>query len=149
MIPTERLQFWKSFRIDISKLDLDAAIQKTNHLWSYSPFLKYYLSTDNVANWPDPWELIYENEYCDLARALGIVYTLYLTDHREYFENNIEIRIYRNMASGEVFNTVFIGSGKYVLNMIHDEVVNNEHIDASLRLVRTISFDELNLKNIH
>ena len=61
---------------------------------------------------------------------------------------DIEIRIYKNTGTGEQFNTVFIGDGKYVLNYIHDTVVNKVQIDKSLRLVRTINSDELGLKHI-
>ena len=34
-----------------------------------------YLAVDN---WPGPWELLVENNYCQLARGLGMVYTLQL-----------------------------------------------------------------------
>ena len=79
LTPQERMRFWLDFRKSISEIPIADAIEKTNHLWSYAPFLRYYLTTDDISKWPTPWELIYENEYCDLARALGIVYTLWLS----------------------------------------------------------------------
>ena len=146
LTPDERLRFWQNFRSDISQLDKEQAIGRIEHLWSYCPFVKYYLTTDNTENWPNPWELIYDNEYCDLAIALGIVYTYYLTDHGK--DSKLEIKIYKNRATGEQFNTVFIDGGKYVLNLVHDTVVNKTHIDSNLQLIRTIDSDELGLKNI-
>ena len=70
-------------------------------------------------------------------------------NHKDSFKDNIEIKIYKNRQTGELFNTVVIDSGKYVLNMIHDQVVNKEHIETSLTLVRTINSLELNLDKIH
>lgn len=144
--PDERLRFWQSFRSRISSLDKEQAIKEISHLWSYCPFVKYYLTTDNVKNWPNPWELIYDNEYCNLAIALGIVYTYYLSDHGQ--NSMIDIRIFKNRSSGEQYNTVFIDDGKYVLNLVHDTVVNKKHIESDLQLVRTITSAELELKHI-
>jgi hypothetical protein len=146
LTPTERLRFWQNFRSDVSQLGKDQAICQIEHLWSYCPYVRYYLTTDNTENWPGPWELIYDNEYCDLAIALGIVYTYYLSDHGK--DSQIEIKIYKNRSTGEQCNTVFIDDGKYVLNLVHDTVVNKTHIDSNLQLVRTITSDELRLKHI-
>jgi len=143
-MPYERLRLWFTFRKTLSQSDFITAVQKTCNLWSYAPFVKYYLTTDNIDNWPGPWELIYENTYCDLAKALGIVYTLYLTDHRP----DIEIRIYKDHSTKEQYNLVFIDGGKYVLNLLHDEVVNKEHVTKNLSLVRVINTESLKLNQL-
>jgi hypothetical protein len=139
--PCERLRYWQSFRNDLDQKSKSDAINDTHHLWSYAPYVAHYLTTDNIKVWPNPWELLYENYYCNLAKALGIVYTLYLTKHR----SDMEIRIYLDPASMEQYNLVFIDQGKYVLNYIHDEVVNSTQIDRSLQLKKVIPSTELGL----
>ena len=132
-LPSERLRTWHEFRKSISKKTLEQALADTQHLWSYAPYMTRYLTTDHVEEWPGPWELIYDNYYCDLAKALGIVYTIYLSDHKP----NLDIRIYSDPSTLELYNLVFVEEGKYVLNYIHDEVVNNTQIDKQLKEFQT------------
>lgn len=144
LLPSERLRCWHDFRKSISQKNFEEALKDTEHLWSYAPYVAHYLTTDNLKIWPGPWELIYENYYCNLAKALGIVYTLYLSSHRP----EIEIRIYNDPSTKEQYNLVFVDKGKYVLNYVHDEVVNKTHVDPNLKLVRTISAEELGLEKL-
>ena len=145
-LPSERLRSWHDFRKEINDLDLTSAIEKTNHLWCYAPFVNHYLTTDQIADWPGPWELLYENYYCDLAKALGMLYTLYLSDHKDDLE--MEIRIYINPDTKQTYNLVWINQGKYVLNLEYDEVVNKHYIDQRLKLKETISIKQLKLQTL-
>jgi hypothetical protein len=144
LFPHERLRWWQQFRQKISSLPLDAALEETENLWSYAPFVKNYLTTDNLDNWPDPWELLYENTYCSLAKALGIMYTVWLSDHG----TDPELRIYRDPITKENYNLVWFENGKYVLNYLHDQVVNKKQINKNLELIRIISSQELNLDRL-
>lgn len=146
LLPSERLRSWHDFRKEINDLDLTSAIEKTNHLWCYAPFVNHYLTTDQIADWPDPWELLYENYYCDLAKALGMLYTLYLSDHKDNL--TMEIRIYTNPDTKQTYNLVWINQGKYVLNLEYDEVVNKHYIDQRLKLKETISIEQLKLQTL-
>ena len=144
LYPSERLRCWQNFRSSLDKLSLAEAVNQTNHLWSFCPYQKYYLTLDMIDQWPGPWELLYENDYCDLAKALGIVYTLYLTVHRP----SMEIRVYNEPITKTQYNLVFIDKGKYVLNYDHDTVVNKTHVDKTLRLVKKITIEQLKLDQI-
>lgn len=142
--PSERLRCWQNFRNLLDKLDLESAIKETGHLWSFCPYQKHYLTVDQIDIWPDPWELLYENTYCDLARALGMLYTLYLTDHKP----DLEIRVYNEPITKTQYNLLFIVKGKYVLNYEHDKVVNKKQIDSSLKLHKRITITDLKLDRI-
>lgn len=143
-LPSDRLRFWHDFRKKISEQEFEQALKETVHLWSYAPYVAHYLTTDHVENWPGPWELVYENYYCDLAKALGIVYTLYLSSHKP----DIEIRIYNDPSTKEQYNLVFIDKGKYVLNLVHDEVVNKTQVSKDLKLVKTLNASDLGLEKL-
>ena len=142
--PSERLLRWREFRKDLDSQDLPTACQSVIDFWSNCPFSPYYLDHDYPELWPDPWTLIEENYYCDLAKALGIVYTLYLTDHRP----EMEIRVYNDLSTKEQYNLVLVNQGKYVLNLVHDEVVNKEQIEKNLKLSKTLSIFDLGLDKI-
>jgi hypothetical protein len=142
--PTERLRFWFNFRQQINSLPLIEAIKETGHLWSYAPFVNRYLCSSDIKNWPGPWELIYENTYCDLAKSLGMLYTLYLSTHRPL----MEIRIYSDLLAHENYNLVWIEQGKYVLNYVHDNIVNKTQIEKTIQLIKIIKIEDLNVSKI-
>ena len=130
--PNERLREWKQFRERINNLDFDQALTETVHLWSYAPYVNKYLDRFDNSDWPDPWQLLYDNAYCDLAKALGMLYTLYLSTHYERSFSELEIRVYKNNNNGDIFNIVWIDQGKYILNFTFDTIVNKNLIDENL-----------------
>ena len=143
-LPTsERLSRWKAIRQSIDILPLDQACKKTVEFWEACPFIPFYLSADDIKNWPDPWQLIEENYYCDLAKALGIVYTLYLTRHGSVIDP--EIRVYYDPKTKYSYHIAYLCQGKYVLNLIEGEVVNKEHINQSLKLKHCYTATDLKL----
>ncbi len=139
-----RLRHWKSFRAQIGKLSVIDAISTTNALWQQCPFTPFYLDVENPETWPDPWQLITENYYCDLAKVLGIVYTLHLSDHND---NLIpEIRVYYDPIHHHQYHIAYFNDGKYVLNLIEGETVNKEHISQQLKLKHRYTAVDLKLE---
>ena len=128
----ERLSRWKAFRKDLNNISIDEALKKTLEFWANCPFVPFYLTPDNNINWPDPWILIQENFYCDLAKVLGIVYTMHLTSHSS--ELQPEIRVYYDPETRHTYHIAYLCHGKYVLNLIEGEVVNKEHINQRFKL---------------
>ena len=130
--PNLRLGLWKKFREDLSLLSIEQAIHEANDFWQKCPFIPFFLDYDRADSWPDPWQLITENYYCDLAKSLAIVYTLHLTTHKEHLFP--ELRVYFSPESGYYYHIAYLCHGKYVLNLIEGEVVNKEHINQQLKL---------------
>ena len=122
----QRLSEWKRFRGEISNMPLEQAIQATTHLWSYAPFVGYYLDPSNPKEWPDPWILLDENYYCDVAKSLGMLYTLALSEHGKNI--NLDLRFVKD-KNGNTSHLVYIDQGKYVINYWHDEIVNNTQVE--------------------
>jgi hypothetical protein len=142
--PSERLAHWRDFRKHLSTLPLETALAETAEVWQTCPFAPYYLDAENYTKWPDPWTLIEENYYCDLAKALGMLYTIYLTDHKI---EDIEIRVYYDKNTKYNYNLVWINQGKYILNLIDGAVVNKEHIEKMLEPKFKYGRLELNLNS--
>jgi hypothetical protein len=109
---------------------LEQALQSLVDLWSACPFNPYYLDPDQPDKWPDPWTLIEENYYCDLAKALGMLYTIKFTKH----DPAVEIRVYYDPETKYNYNLVWIAQGKYVLNLIEGQIVNKTQIEKNLKL---------------
>lgn len=74
----ERLLLWKEFRdqLEVSK----DPIQDTIDFYNKAPIASLASDPYTPSTWPDPWELLEENIYCDFVKILAICYTLQLTD---------------------------------------------------------------------
>ena len=114
---TERLAAWKSFR---HQLETETyPFQSVCNFWSKAPFVNPYLKFDDPSSWPDPWHLILDNKYDDLAIVLGMLYTLKLTDR---FSNN-DLEIYMSVELKEKRNPIFfLVVDNYILNLEYNSV---------------------------
>ena len=78
-----RLRAWHDLRNQCESLDVESALTAINSWWFDAPWQPYYLHWDDQPVWPDPWQLLSDNVYCDLAKALGILYTISLLDRAD------------------------------------------------------------------
>lgn len=113
----DRLQSWAQLRDQCQTLSLADALLAVNQWWFRSPWRPYYLHWDDWAMWPDPWQLLSDNTFCDLARALGILYTISLLDRADMADAEL-------VLTEEGDNLVLVAKEKYILNWSVDSVVN-------------------------
>lgn len=138
----DRLVQWKDLRHRVSDLPLSDALQEVNAMWSSAPYITYYLPPDRPNEWPDPWTLLAENYYCDVAKALGILYTIYFTSHKSA---DLELRIYYDYKNKDRYNLSFVDQGKYILNYWPYEIVNTKQTEE-LQLLYQYSSKDLQLE---
>ena len=118
----DRISEWRSFRKTLDKMSLHDCVHAVNNFWWQAPISNKIYCQDIVDNWPDPWQLITENLYDDIARGLGMLYTIGLSRH---YNNNLDFRCYRDRETSSEHNLVWIDSGKYILNCDLELRVNN------------------------
>lgn len=97
-------------------IELEQALRSINQWWQTSPWRPYYLHWDDRHDWPGPWDLLAENIYCDVARTLGILYTVRLLDRSDCGD--------ACMVATDLGNLVLVQSGKYIINWNNQLVVN-------------------------
>lgn len=112
-----RLESWNLMRSAASTLPIEQALQTINSWWFQAPWQPYYLHWDDQPTWPDPWQLLSDNVYCDLAKALGILYTISLVDRADMVDAEL-------VLTEEGDNLVQVAKEKYILNWNPDTVVN-------------------------
>jgi hypothetical protein len=140
----DRLAQWKDFRRDLDNLSFDDAVKQVNQFWSTAPWVNYNLSPDNPKEWPDPWALLAENYWCDVAKALGIVYTIYFTSHKNLAP---EIRVYYDYDTKDRYTVVWLADGKYILNFYPVAIVNTDEVEKmQLQLLYQYSSIDLALE---
>ena len=112
-----RLDAWANLRDQVRSQDHETALANINSWWFRSPWRAYHLHWDDQETWPDPWELLSDNLYCDVARGLGILYTISLLDHADLTDAEL-------VLTGEGHNLVLVNKRKYILNWDSNIIVN-------------------------
>jgi hypothetical protein len=130
-----RLQDWFQLRTSVTSLPLEQQCIAIDEWWQHAPLVNHHLHPHDIDNWPDPWELLSENTYCEVARALGMCYTLYLIG-----VNDIELVLARNNTAEDVV-LVLVDNAKYILNYWPDTVISNTLKDFKV-------VDHLDIKKI-
>jgi hypothetical protein len=95
----------------------------------------HYLHPADVDTWPNPWNLLNDNNYCYYARGLGMVYTLLLLgindiDFVEGIDDNTDTVI-----------VILVDNAKYVLNGNPDSVLNTDL--TNFKITKRIDIDTL------
>ena len=112
-----RLESWNDLRERCQSLPLKQSLEAINSWWFDVPWRPYYLHWDDQANWPDPWQLLSDNVYCEVARGLGILYTITLLDRADLGDATLVLT-----DSGD--NLVQVAKSKYILNWDRNTIVN-------------------------
>jgi len=118
----QRLAAWNSLRDRVRDLPAKKALEEINGWWQRSPWRAYHLHWDDRTDWPDPWQLLSDNIYCDLARGLGILYTITVLDRDDIQD--------AELVETEQGNLVQVAGGKYILNWGQDLGLNT-HLQQS------------------
>jgi hypothetical protein len=113
---SERLESWAQLRQQCRQLDSEPALTKINQWWFQTPWTAYHLHWDDQQDWPDPWQLLSDNQYCPVARGLGIMYTISMLDREDMQD--------AQMIEYQSDNLVLVSQEKYILNWDPDQVVN-------------------------
>jgi hypothetical protein len=130
-----RLQDWFQLRTSVTSLPIEQQCITIDEWWQRAPLVTHHLHPLDMENWPDPWELLSENTYCEVARALGMCYTLLLLDI-----SDVEMVLSTNNI-GEDVVLVLVDNAKYILNYWPNTVVNNNLRD--FKVVSKIDLDKI------
>jgi hypothetical protein len=119
----ERLNEWRKVRTEVE--NSDNPYQLVADVWSRAPFVNPYLDPKNPAEWPDPWHLILDDRFDDLAIPLGMLYTFKLT--RRFMETLCEIHTSVS-PNDDVQRFILVIDNKHVLNYEPRTVITIEQL---------------------
>jgi len=142
----EKLAVWRKFRQSLVPLSDEDKMKSVAEFWSKAPRVNFYLNPEHVTEWPDPWELITDNMYCDIAVALGMTYTLALTDGID--PSRLKLQIMRSRQQSLEVNLSIVDQGLYVLNYSQNEVLNTSQLPTDLYSLYQFDYIDLNLKSL-
>ena len=100
----ERLVIWRNFRdsLETSQNPIQDAIDFYKHV----PSCLIAADPYTPSSWPDPWELLKENNYCSFVKILAICYTLQLTDVLS--QASYEIHITRDNENSKTYYLLYV-----------------------------------------
>jgi hypothetical protein len=85
----ERLAIWRSYRETLE--EVSDPLQEVINLYNSAPKCSIHTDPWTPEMWPNPWELLEENQYCEFCKVLGMCYSLQLTDR--FSDHDFEIHI--------------------------------------------------------
>ena len=135
---TDRLHNWRSLRHSRDYLTKENFIVEVDRWWQQAPLIKRHLHWNDQENWPDPWTLLSENQYCLLTRAIGMIQSLILCGI-----DDIELVIATDSNCEEHYLVVVEGA-KYLLNYWPNSVLSTTL--AEFTVVRSVPIDSISKK---
>ena len=129
----DRLTAWTLLRDECKALPLENALKLINSWWYNAPWQAYYLHWDDIETWPDPWQLLSDNTFCELARGLGILYTISMLEHKDLTSAAL-------VLSEDDINLVVVNKEKYILNWDPEIIVNTPQVK---KVKKSLSQDKI------
>ena len=133
-----RLSDWYDLRVRLEDSSLEEKCVEIDKWWQKAPLVTHHLHILDSENWPDPWQLLVENTYDEVARALGMCYTLLLLG-----EDNMEIAEATDDTGNDVV-IVLVDNAKYVMNYYPNMVLSITSSDFKVK--RIVSLDNIKRK---
>lgn len=65
-----RLQEWRHLRTAAKTLPLEEVAVEVDRWWQRAPIQNHHLHPADIDNWPDPWTLLSDNQWCTLTGAV-------------------------------------------------------------------------------
>ena len=98
--------------------DTQTICVEVDRFWQQAPLVNHYLHPADVEDWPNPWQLLSDNNFCIYARALGMIYTLMLLGVK-----NIDL-VEAIDYNSEAVVLVLVEDAKYTMNHWPGMVLN-------------------------
>jgi hypothetical protein len=126
----KRLDDWFEFR---KQLEFESdPFQKVYEYFKSKPKVKFYTDPYDQDTWPDPWELINENEFCPFNLVLGMCYTLQLVESFQDKEFKISISV--DDSNKIVYYLLFVEDKVYGYE--EDSWISAQELPTTLRSIK-------------
>lgn len=127
----DRLSAWKKLR---TQIDIESdPIQTAINFWSPIPESTRNIDPYDSATWPEPWEMIEENSFCEYTKILAIGYTLMLTE--KYKDWHYEIRVGLDRKQSKLYYMLL--AGEHVVGFEDGKSVHISKLPKNIHIEKT------------
>jgi hypothetical protein len=127
----ERLSAWKTFRDQLDSED--NPIQLAIDFWNSVPRKTRNIDPYDPTTWPDPWQMIEENSYCDYTAILAVAYTLMLTEKCQDW--HYEIRVGLDRSQSKLYYMLL--ANDYVIGFDNEKSVHINDLPENIHIEQT------------
>lgn len=125
--PAERVRHWREFRLSFSEIETDMEqLVKTMKYWQRFPIMDHLLDVDFPKDWPTPWELIMDGNFCPTCLAYLMEQTLLMSDSR-WVGDRLQL-MYIHDRSNFVMLMILVIDNKYMINYTYDTIIDFDFI---------------------
>ena len=117
-----RVKLWRNFRIELETSE--NPLLDVIYFWNNVPISTIAADPYDKETWPDPWELLKENTYCEFTKILAIYYTLQLTDR--FSQSSFEIHIVLDQKESTLKYLLFVDN--QAIGYYYDRSIDSEKL---------------------
>lgn len=126
--PKQAIHAWRNFRAQLTndKSDFDH-LQMVSDFWAKAPLVTPYLDWDGPDRWPDPWELVSERKFDPSSVALGMEYTLLLSEDGRWSNGRLQLLLSESTDRTRQ-HLILLVDDRHVLNYYYNLVSDIDHV---------------------
>lgn len=132
----ERLHLWKKFRDDITTMSREEQLTEVAKFCSKTPMGPRTLDYYSPAEWPTPWEILYNDSFCVSSVSLLMFYTLILLPA----PHNVELLL---VQYGHKIHLLPIIDNQFILNFELGHVSNYADIHDNFEVLQRYTSTEI------
>jgi len=115
--PSKRLSMWRDFRKSLDTNNIIDVCDTVIKWWQTAPLIRIAIDPVNSSQWPTPWEMLHQGDFCENSLALGMSYTIY------YANPNIKNELlYITCREHSLQRLCALIDDKYLLNYERDVI---------------------------
>lgn len=133
----DRLKQWYNFRYTLTTAP--DPIQSAIDFWNQVPVSYRNIDPYEPTTWPNPWEMIEENSYCEYTKILAVAYTLKLTEQFKEWRPVFKIGI--DKRDSRMYYMLFVKDK--VLSFDSDKSIQITQVPNDIHIQKVIELPEL------
>lgn len=75
--PSKRLSMWREFRNGLDTSNITDVCNTVIQWWQTAPLVNRSIDPVSSEQWPTPWEMLHQGNFCEDSLALGMSYTIF------------------------------------------------------------------------
>lgn len=131
---SEIMTRWIDMRESITDMELEEALNTVSKFFAFTPYSKTRIPLFSPKDYPTPWDMIIENDYCPSSISLIMYYTLQLAG----FDANVAI-----VGDGYEEYLITTISNRYVLNYIQNSVDDYEAVMQEVEIKAVFNKEDI------
>ena len=105
---------WRDFRKSLDTNNIFDVCNTVIAWWQSAPLVSIAIDPVNSSQWPTPWEMLHQGDFCEDSLALGMSYTIYYANPD--IENEL---LYITCREKSLQRLCALIDNKYLLNFQH------------------------------